>query len=515
MRAGLVFGLLCLSTLAVSAGCSCTDSTDTDGSGTPTGSGGGGTTGSGGAGGAGGTGGAGGAGEASDLTGTLVDVYLHDGQELSRPRTDITLSALVPGEGDAFTSIPGTIADDGTFTIPAVPAGEVYLTLTYDTGRSSFIATSARSIDLGRLFGGRPDAAPVTISPTPLILNVTGLSPWQDSDSMELYSPGSGAWGILGFYENGPAPGDVSLTGATFDAVELIIPFLIEGNKGDTALLTQLVSSTTGNTTTLALRKALQPASFTQVDGQPTTITGTFEDVPQEPHSVDWKLSQFIALMDDVHPQALLVSHDVSVYAEPGGPTRSTNSIASLLAEAYTTDSADVTLDLAHGNPLPDSWGSYIGASTSVRVAVTPPGFPQPKSLLGVVSSWTVKGAWTSAEMAPVVSPPKDVRVNGTATTEPLTGVGVTPTVSWSAPDLGAPSMYRVTVRQLQPNAATLTLSTVYTAGTQIRIPPGVLQAGSYYYLRVAAVTNQDLAKPFLAAPEGGNADAITSYLSP
>jgi hypothetical protein len=62
---------------------------------------------------------------------------------------------------------------------------------------------------------------------------------------------------------------------------------------------------------------------------------------------------------------------------------------------------------------------------------------------------------------------------------------------------------------------ASRTVASFRTEETTLTIPPGVLQQGSYYYLRIASQTGVDITKPSKGSPDAARAEAITGAFSP
>jgi len=73
-------------------------------------------------------GGAGGPSSAS-ITGSLVDLHVTEGGDIEQPVDPalVSVAALLPEEGGGFTSIAGSVGEDGRFSIPDVPEGTYYL----------------------------------------------------------------------------------------------------------------------------------------------------------------------------------------------------------------------------------------------------------------------------------------------------------------------------------------------------------------------------------------------------
>ncbi len=98
-----------------------------------------------------------------DVGGTFIDTHLTEAGESQHPidPSTVTLSALA-ADGEGFSSHAGTLGEDGTFTIPGVPAGEYYLEVASQTARRpTWSRPSARSISA-------PCAAAGSTRPRPL-----------------------------------------------------------------------------------------------------------------------------------------------------------------------------------------------------------------------------------------------------------------------------------------------------------------------------------------------------------
>jgi hypothetical protein len=402
------------------------------------------------------------------------------------PVEGISVAALVPQPSGGYTVIQGSFDVDGKFEIPGVPEGSYLLKIQSEGGPPVFYWTKERSIEVGYLFANRPDTRPVTTSPTAMIFDVAGLSPWQETDVIEILSPGAGSFGFP-FFEL--TPGATSLGGASFDAFEMFPANLIDGSQGDLLHVTQLVTRDAGGAPYQSIGKIFTPPPFSMEDGQPTTFTGSFSDVPQIALSVDWKRAAFGAFAKDAHPLAALSDSSFSIIAEYGGTSRITATIPpSLLSFNDSGDAAaDFAGELSYGNPFPSAWGLVATASASFSLSVMLPGADAPKALTGEVFCSTLINNKSAVALSPGVGPVKDILVNGMPTADWITGVGVTPTVSFSPPATGAAARYRVMIRRLEPMGATRLVGSLYTTETSIELPEGLLWEGELYYIRVFA----------------------------
>ena len=78
--------------------------------------------------------------------------------------------------------------------------------------------------------------------------------------------------------------------------------------------------------------------------------------------------------------------------------------------------------------------------------------------------------------------------MNGTDFYADQSGLGASPTITWSSPVIGTPTLYELTVYQLTASGTSTRRSLVaniYTTGTSVQIP-GLLQLGSYVFVLTA-----------------------------
>jgi hypothetical protein len=454
-------------------------------------------------------------GPASDVTGTIVDTYITETGDVTQVNTAVTLVALAPA-GSGFTMIPGTVAADGSFTIPDVPAGTFYLGLQSGGQISNFVVTDQRTLDLGRVYAGRPDTTPITTTPTSLVLNLTGMNPWQDTDALEIFSHGAGAGSdLLSAAMAFPTAGDTSLKALPVDALQFFVPGQIEAAKGDTTFFTQLVSRTDGAFSYSSIGKSFKPAAFSLLDGQTTPVSGAFTDVPQQTVTLDWKRSLFAGLSAAVNPGAKLTSCDVYGFGEPGGATRVTNTYSPTILYGGDPAVDDVMLKLSYGNPFPASWAAMGFVSARFSVSYLVPGTATTKNAHATVD---VSGTITDlagGAVKPILGPPSALQIGGKDANAVNTGVGLSPVLSWSVPAVGTSAIYQVSVRKVDPNiSAGSGAGRFITQGTSITLPPGVLESGSSYFVRVTALSAGSVTSPYKALP-GATATAISGVFTP
>ncbi len=459
----------------------------------------------------------------ADVTGTLVDTRVLDsGDVLSVPETTaLDILALVPDGNGGFSEILGEIAEDGTFRIPAVPEGTYYLRILelFGTGTlpPRYLVTSERSLDLGRVYAGRGDAELIESPATQLVLDADGLSPWQEDDTLELFSLGAGANGLLE-----PAPGvAVPLTGATSlqgyaaDLSQLVAPRRIDAAAGDRAYITQSIAHGSPGMPGFywSVSKVFEPAPFTVVEGQAQNVSGTFQAVPQKSVAISFDVPAFEALVESVHPTATITSQDFSLLVEPGGE-RSTATVTPTLL--YHTSLAGTPVPgLEYGNPFPSEWAEVASASFQYTVVHTLPGNVTKSHSVSIGVSGPVT-AMAGATLAPTLGPPLEVTVGDKPASGNVSGVGVTPTVRWSPPSLGKPAIYTVTLRRIDPmGGLTRTVASFWTRETSLTLPPGLMSPGSFYYLRVGTGGQWNPQSPFKGGNTSAFAAAVTGVVSP
>ena len=400
-----------------------------------------------------------------------------------------TISARVVGADGTFTDYPGTGRADGTFSIPNVPNGTFYL-----QNGSTYLVTSESVLDLGRSSAGRPNTAYATVT-TPLSISATNLAPWQTGDRLELISTNANAWYFdLQDYIAHPADGETTLS-TTADTLLWEQP-LIDGAAGDRATLLHLSkkSSDTGVAYT-AVSGVATFAPFTQVDGQSASIAADLTPVGStNTISLDWRLTQYEALQSQMVAGTSSVWYRaLGVQGHPGDTSRGmfSNTADFLLVDPPA--GADLaTGTMSYGQPLVGSWGSSVlgrvmftrtyqlGTSTAMRQYAT-------------VETIDPVGAATAGPLAPRMGPVQNVRIDGADAFTSLTGVATSPTVSWDAPAIGSATVYKVFVRRVFEDAGKTVsqpVATIATAGTSVKVPPGVMTAGEHYLVRILASSN-------------------------
>ncbi|EYF00083.1 hypothetical protein [Chondromyces apiculatus] len=455
-----------------------------------------------------------------DLTVTFVDVHVTEAGEITHRRdlTGLAVNAYVPGgAGRDLTGLEGLVSEEGVLTFVDVPEGEVYVRVSGE-GSDEIIVTSERELDLGVRLLGRPDARKATV-PTPIALDIEGLNPWQGGDELRAFALGAGTYGWLYPTSSDTADPGVTSLEASVDASLLLSPGLIEGERGDRAYLTQLVSHPLGEEPWgyTSIGKVFTPAPFTQVEGETSTWRGSMVDVPQEELHIDWQRSRFAALAAQVHPAAVGAGHWASLYADPDGQRLSESFTPDLLSIFHMTPD-DVSFDLTYGNPFPAGWSVVGDVGATFLVEMPVPDAEATVRVRGYVSVARQAEAMGTSTLVPEVAPPTGLQIDGRDAQVELRGVGTSPTVS--VVDAGSPGAltYTFMLSRLDVAAAKLETVTVLRSdhpSVSLGIP-GLLEEGSWYHLRVTAQTRSAPVVERKAIPwDGAYAMVLSGFFTP
>jgi hypothetical protein len=178
------------------------------------------------------------------------------------------------------------------------------------------------------------------------------------------------------------------------------------------------------------------------------------------------------------------------------------------------------------GNPFTDGQefaSAVVSFTKSVRTLL-PEGTSE--SLRGTFSVSAPLAEVTGKPIVPTVGPVQNIQVAGKDTPydQITTGVGETPMITWTAPSLGTPTRYRVTVIDLTDVmdmngglSLRRTVAHIYVKTPNVAIPAGVLQAGKHYYIQVMATVrdNDDFAAPFTNTERNASATMFTGVITP
>lgn len=426
--------------------------------------------------------------------------------------TTFPVAALVEDGSGGYTTIAGVGHADGTFTIDSVPDGAYWLRVPGPTAATAYYRTSASAIDAGYSKRGRSDQS-LEAANSSLVLNVTNLAPWQDGDTLELVSSEANAWHFVleGVAAVGvPQVGDTALSGLTLDMENdgFGMSTHIDGahTPPDRAFLTQASLRTTAeNVAYKSVTRIFEPAPFTVAPGATTTLSGAFTNVAT-PLTLNLEIrgSEITAARTeetracDVPPGT---AWGLLVNASPGGPYAALSGPTAdflWLELPLFSSTTTVATNMTYAIPVTGTWTPFVLTGFSEQCRFLPPGATtRTRVMAGFASSIPV----AQADGAPIGVRLGQVRtptIAGQSLFSPHS-IGMTPSLSWTAPSVGTPSWYVVRVIRVfadaMGNGAKQAVATLRTDQTSLALPPGILQSGQTYVFAISAEkdSNTDL----------------------
>jgi hypothetical protein len=305
---------------------------------------------------------------------------------------------------------------------------------------------------------------------------------------------------------------------------------LVDTTQGDAPLLEQVAVTNIAGTENLWSAQAVySPAPLTLVNGAESIIGGSFASFPQTSVFVNYSRSQFSAYRSLYNPNG---SKPWGAFIEfDSQPGASAYGNASNWLDGLWVQNSDpsVTADLnlgpmaAPAPPLGFETIAYGG--DTYYMDYTAPGATIPtQQSIPALRYYTLALPDATHPIQPVVSPVKNPTINGASLFTDQAGVGLTPTIAWTAPDLGTPTVSALFVYQLGVSGVTTTSTLVAKIRmegtlTSTTLPDGLLTPGNYYWflIRVVADPSHDpKAAPFLPNRfPYGHANVATNMITP
>jgi hypothetical protein len=417
-----------------------------------------------------------------------------------------TIGAYVAGGDAGFVYYPGEGAADGGFRISAVPPGEYYLRY-----NQAYFVTSSRDVDLGYHVQGRANVQtlPDPMGGTPstyLNTNFTTLNPYSTRDTVELYSAGAGIWNDnIVAWDVGSTP---PVPGGSTLRLKIEYGFfadtrVIEATRGDQADFVQMVpKDLTGFPDAGmfygAATKKVSTASLTVVPFGNSNVSGAMQAVPQDRAlTVDWKIAgatagSFGSYRAQVNPGA---TADYTAMFVSAAPANHGDYDSFPNAMKFINSGAARQLDIAttftFGDPYPAAYTRVVYAVGGFSVPYLLAGTSTAALAPGYLGVADVQATFPASPLVPQLGPVLSPTVNGLGAFSNRTGVSTTPTIAWSPPAVGTPTRYQVSFRELFVSGSRTkqgpVLVTINTRGTQVKVPPGILEVGKSYHAIIRA----------------------------
>jgi hypothetical protein len=418
--------------------------------------------------------------------------------------------------GTSFITTVGAGNPDGGFSVAGVPSGPYY----FQYQSQYFTLTNANTLDLNAAIMGRinQQTAP---SPTMLTINASGLSSWVTNNTISMTSTNLGmSVDSLGSLNSTLPTASATTATLTFDYGLGGTRGLIQSAAGDTVVLIQ--NQVFGTPVPyLSAQQSATVTGLTQTGGQSSAVNAVFTPLTQLNQNIDWRVPSFEAYLTDVSPTASVITSQAIIYGSTGYSTTTgvSGGTASLVYLPAGPGSPIVNGSITYGNPFPSnvalvgSFGTYFQVMTQVSGATATPYYAL-ISRAGPLSLF-------NGAILPTISPPRNVQVNGLSATGPLSGVGVSPVITWTAPALGTPDRYLVNIFSLT-NVGGATRQTfvggIRTKGLRVRVPPGVMNTGTQYLVTIYSSLNNGIdveARPFGQSGISDYAEVVLGMLTP
>lgn len=223
--------------------------------------------------------------------GMAVFEYVTTGDRVPRDLSTTDIRAFVRESG-GFVSYPAVMGTEvGQFTIAAVTDGTLLLRYSKDEGPVVWREHDAHDVELVSYVLGRPDAVSPQL-PTPLILQLTGLEPWQTTDTLYVncWENGTESSGLQSLVSPSLVPNATSVDSrfdwnahaGAYSFGPSGRPYLTSMESGDMLSISKLSTEQIGDVAVETLTQNLAGPAPTQVDGEPSVFSGSFVSVPRQ-----------------------------------------------------------------------------------------------------------------------------------------------------------------------------------------------------------------------------------------
>jgi hypothetical protein len=162
----------------------------------------------------------------------------------------------------------------------------------------------------------------------------------------------------------------------------------------------------------------------------------------------------------------------------------------------------------------------FTGYIWSVNVPYVAPGATSSTDLFGSVYGFGTTLPTSTQPLALLVSGPTKPTVNGQSFASNLSGIGLTPKLTWGAPATGKAAYYQLFLWKLSKSgtgSAVTLYAILQTSATSLTLPPGLLNTGDAYVFDLWAYSVQGFSavQPLKLKLPYGAADVMSGVMQP
>lgn len=449
---------------------------------------GGGTSGTGG--GSSGTGG--GSVAANEFTGTFQFIHGWDGdggRSAGLPSFERANVGVWYSDGGRPDYVRGFGNADGTFVVRDVPSGEVTLRLD-----QNYFVTTQRRLDFQSFLGSRLNGREDATSESTLRLTIRNLEPYASGrNAMALYfTQNSGGFSnIEAIVRPAVTAGATSIeSDLNWANVTSALGYgLPNAGFGDRGFAFQYRSVSADGGGEYTLLRAGEFGAVTLVNGGTADAITDLIVVNTQSVPLGFDAPAFRALRGSFGRDTAAATLGVQLVAAPSpAPLTSSSQDPVTLASRFAPEATPPTsLDVPMG-AVPSSWGRMFVSYFSVSQprAITDGGTAARFS--GGVTVYEV-GEQIPAMLSPRLTAVRGAQIAARNFVEDQTGVGLTPSLAWTAPTTGTVTSYRVRISRVATNGSVSDSFSIYTSNPGVTLPPGILATGGAYVFAIDAMS--------------------------
>lgn len=402
-----------------------------------------------------------------------------------------------------------TFEDDGGYRIRNVPAGEAIVFFPTFGG----LVTTASQLDFSLVAQGRLDVEVANPAiATTLRVDVDNAVPWLASDSDAVFARET-PFALTGQLT---LAAGVRYYSTTFRWNQQAYPLLV-GSRGDTFSYFQVRQRTGGPIPYRSILAAGTAIAPDMANGTNTSVGVTLTEPPTVGADVRLDFPAYERALKEPRPSLPIVRSAFSVTYRRGLPRVGVVTQGNRRIEAGLDV---VAAPLTPGQPVAQGrveWADVFPRDELVASVVTRADIVISNGVASDTFNLFYERAipltGNLASLDATLSPVRHIMVNGQPAVGALTGVGLTPVLSWSPPSQGTPTRYAVTVFDLVDQNFS---AAFFTTQTRLQLPPFILSSGRSYVAIVTAERGAyDLLRPTFMPADIERVGAITDSFRP